>query len=145
MSVHVFQFNHFPGSFQLGRKDRLWRNLSRLLAQFGRKEFGFFPQTFVLPADLANLKSAWEDGNTKKKWIVKPVSTPPSSVPPSRQCHNSSSNPKLWAKFDWAVSVHLMTVIYFASAAVAVASSHMTASLSASWSRFSPRLNFVFT
>jgi len=67
------QFNHFPGSFQLGRKDRLWRNLSRLLAQFGKKEFGFFPQTFVLPADMANLKSAWDEGNTKKKWIIKPV------------------------------------------------------------------------
>ena len=70
---HGIQFNHFPGSFQLGRKDRLWRNLSRLLAQFGKKEFGFFPQTFVLPADLANLKSAWEEGNMKKKWIIKPV------------------------------------------------------------------------
>ena len=71
--MSVFQFNHFPGSFQLGRKDRLWRNLSRLLAQFGRKEFAFFPQTFVLPADLANLKSAWDENNTKKKWIIKPV------------------------------------------------------------------------
>ena len=71
--LRVFQFNHFPGSFQLGRKDRLWRNLSRLLTQFGKKEFGFFPQTFVLPADLANLKSAWDEGNTKKKWIIKPV------------------------------------------------------------------------
>lgn len=69
----MFQFNHFPGSFQLGRKDRLWRNLAKLLAQFGNKEFGFFPQTFVLPADLANLKSAWDESNTKKKWIVKPV------------------------------------------------------------------------
>ena len=34
-------------------------------------------------------------------------------------------------------------VIYFASAAVAVDSSHTTASSSASWSRFSPRSNFV--
>ena len=71
--VCVFQFNHFPGSFQLGRKDRLWRNLSRLLSVYGKKDFGFFPQTFVLPADLANLKSAWEETSTKKKWIIKPV------------------------------------------------------------------------
>jgi len=34
-------------------------------------------------------------------------------------------------------------IIYFASAAVAVDSSHMTASSSASWSRFSPPSNFV--
>jgi len=33
--------------------------------------------------------------------------------------------------------------IYFASAAVAVDSSHMTASSSISWSRFSPPSNFV--
>ena len=34
-------------------------------------------------------------------------------------------------------------IIYFASAAVAVDSSRMTASSSASWSRFSPPSNFV--
>jgi len=35
------------------------------------------------------------------------------------------------------------SVIYFVSVAVAVDSSHMTASSSTSWSRFSPPLNFV--
>ena len=35
------------------------------------------------------------------------------------------------------------STIHFASAAVAVAYSHMTASSSASWSRFSPPSNFV--
>ena len=34
-------------------------------------------------------------------------------------------------------------IIYFASAAIAVDSSHMTVSSSASWSRFSPPSNFV--
>ena len=70
----VFQLNHFPGSFQIGRKDRLWRNLSKLQVQNGKKEFGFFPQTFVLPSDMKLLKRAWEDGGPKQKWIVKPVS-----------------------------------------------------------------------
>ena len=41
---------------------------------FGKKEFGFFPQTFVLPFDLKQLKRAWEDGGNKQKWIIKPVS-----------------------------------------------------------------------
>ena len=36
-----------------------------------------------------------------------------------------------------------MTIIYFASAADALDSSHMTASSSASWSRFSPPSNFA--
>jgi hypothetical protein len=41
---------------------------------FGKKEFGFFPQTFVLPCDTKLLKRAWEDGGSKQKWIIKPVS-----------------------------------------------------------------------
>ena len=39
----------------------------------GKREFNFFPHTFVLPADLKLLKRAWEDGNSKQKWIIKPV------------------------------------------------------------------------
>ncbi|CAH1789660.1 unnamed protein product [Owenia fusiformis] len=64
--------NHVPGSFQIGRKDRLWRNLSKMQVQFGKKEFGFFPQTFILPQDLKQLKRTWEDGGNKQKWIIKP-------------------------------------------------------------------------
>ncbi|XP_078535328.1 tubulin monoglutamylase TTLL4 isoform X2 [Lissotriton helveticus] len=66
------KLNHFPGSFQIGRKDRLWRNLSKMQARFGRKEFNFFPQTFVLPIDIKLLKKAWEESGTRQKWIVKP-------------------------------------------------------------------------
>lgn len=64
--------NHFPGSFQIGRKDRLWRNLSRMQVHFGKKEWGFFPQTYVLPFDLKQLKRVWDDGGCKQKWIIKP-------------------------------------------------------------------------
>ncbi|XP_073490406.1 tubulin monoglutamylase TTLL4 [Aquarana catesbeiana] len=66
------KLNHFPGSFQIGRKDRLWRNLSKMQARFGRKEFNFLPQSFVLPQDIKLLKKAWEEGGTRQKWIVKP-------------------------------------------------------------------------
>ncbi|KAM4626384.1 tubulin monoglutamylase TTLL4 [Discoglossus pictus] len=66
------KLNHFPGSFQIGRKDRLWRNLSKMQARFGRKEFSFFPQSFVLPQDIKLLRKAWEEGGTRQKWIVKP-------------------------------------------------------------------------
>ncbi|XP_052003883.1 tubulin monoglutamylase TTLL4-like isoform X1 [Xyrauchen texanus] len=66
------KLNHFPGSFQIGRKDRLWRNLSNMQARFGRREFGFFPRSFILPQDIKLLRKAWEDGGSKQKWIVKP-------------------------------------------------------------------------
>ena len=34
---HYQKVNHFPGSFEIGRKDRLWRNLSKLQSRVGRK------------------------------------------------------------------------------------------------------------
>lgn len=66
------KLNHFPGSFQIGRKDRLWRNLSKMQARFGKREFGFFPRSFVLPQDMKLLRKAWEDGGSQQKWIIKP-------------------------------------------------------------------------
>ncbi|KAE8581396.1 hypothetical protein XENTR_v10024775 [Xenopus tropicalis] len=72
-SLRAYQkLNHFPGSFQIGRKDRLWRNLSKMQAHYGKKEFNFFPQSFVLPQDIKLLKKAWEEGGNRQKWIVKP-------------------------------------------------------------------------
>ncbi|NXS15037.1 TTLL4 polyglutamylase, partial [Neodrepanis coruscans] len=66
------KLNHFPGSFQIGRKDRLWRNLLKMQARCGKKEFNFFPQTFILPQDIKLLRKAWEEGASRQKWIVKP-------------------------------------------------------------------------
>lgn len=75
-----FQLNHFPGSFQIGRKDRLWRNLLKMQARCGKKEFNFFPQSFILPQDIKLLRKAWEEGASRQKWIVKPVSAKQSSI-----------------------------------------------------------------
>ncbi|KAL0275035.1 UNVERIFIED_CONTAM: hypothetical protein PYX00_003025 [Menopon gallinae] len=68
------KLNHFPGTFQIGRKDRLWKNLFRLMVKFGKKEFGFIPKTYILPQDSKLLRTAWEkaSGLGKGQWIVKP-------------------------------------------------------------------------
>ncbi|KAF2347635.1 Tubulin-tyrosine ligase/Tubulin polyglutamylase, partial [Trinorchestia longiramus] len=72
-SVKSYQkVNHFPGTFQIGRKDKLWNNFLRLQSKFGKEEFGFMPKTFVLPAELSALKTAFDKEGVKKKWIVKP-------------------------------------------------------------------------
>lgn len=42
-------------------------------SRFGKKEFSFFPQSFILPQDAKLLRKAWESGS-RQKWIVKPVS-----------------------------------------------------------------------
>lgn len=76
-----FQLNHFPGSFQIGRKDRLWRNLLKMQTRCGKKEFNFFPQSFILPQDIKLLRKAWEEGASQQKWIVKPVRAKLHAIP----------------------------------------------------------------
>ncbi|XP_073979085.1 tubulin polyglutamylase ttll-4-like isoform X2 [Rhodnius prolixus] len=66
------KINHIPGTFQIGRKDRLWKNLYRYMTKFGKKEFGFIPRTYVLPQDSKLLKAAFDRAGAKTKWIVKP-------------------------------------------------------------------------
>ena len=35
------KFNHLPGTFKIGRKDSVWRNLRGYMQQYGKQEFGF--------------------------------------------------------------------------------------------------------
>eukprot|EP00435_Cladocopium_sp_Y103_P016109 s691_g4.t1 len=44
--------NHFPGSTELTRKDRLWMNFRDMAETFGSEAFDFVPQTFVLPEQV---------------------------------------------------------------------------------------------
>ena len=55
-------------------------SLSLSLISSISQEYGFVPQTFVLPQDLQLLKRTWDDGGDKKKWILKPVSDLPASA-----------------------------------------------------------------
>ncbi|CAH8471870.1 unnamed protein product [Heterobilharzia americana] len=85
-SIREYQkVNHFPGSFQLGRKDKLWINLSQMLSRFGKKTIDFVPRTFCLPGDLKLLKEFWTRCettnmtmsnttglNSRPRWIMKP-------------------------------------------------------------------------
>ncbi|CAG9793454.1 unnamed protein product [Diatraea saccharalis] len=67
------KMNHFPGTFQIGRKDRLWRNLQKLATKYGVSEFGIMPKTYVLPHDMKLLKHDWEKyAANNEKWIIKP-------------------------------------------------------------------------
>ena len=43
--------NHFPGTYQVARKDNLWRNINRLRA-IHNYEYNIAPITYVLPEDL---------------------------------------------------------------------------------------------
>ncbi len=43
--------NHFPRSYELTRKDRLYQNIERLQHAKGSKHFNFVPKTFMIPAE----------------------------------------------------------------------------------------------
>lgn len=65
--------NHIPGTFQIGRKDKIWRNLQTQMLRNGKKEFNFMPLTYILPQDVKRLKRLWtlfDQRNTR--WIIKP-------------------------------------------------------------------------
>lgn len=64
--------NHFPGSWNLGHKDKLWRNISLMQRRFGR-EFTITPQGYNLPKSAV----AWEAARVRQPdalWIWKPCS-----------------------------------------------------------------------
>ncbi len=74
-TMNKFQrMNHFPAGFQLGRKDLMWKNISRLKRQFG-SEFNICPKTYVFPHDYRRfIIDAKAKENKKAYYILKPVS-----------------------------------------------------------------------
>ncbi|XP_028842945.1 tubulin polyglutamylase TTLL5 isoform X4 [Denticeps clupeoides] len=65
--------NHFPRSYELTRKDRLYKNIQRMQQAHGFKNFQFVPQTFVLPAEYQEFCNAFS--KDKGPWIIKPVAS----------------------------------------------------------------------
>uniref|UniRef100_A0A3Q3L5U9 Tubulin--tyrosine ligase-like protein 5 n=1 Tax=Mastacembelus armatus TaxID=205130 RepID=A0A3Q3L5U9_9TELE len=78
-SLQDFQkVNHFPRSYELTRKDRLYKNIQRMQQTHGFRNFHIIPQTFVLPAEYQEFCSKIlfillvKD---KGPWIIKPVAS----------------------------------------------------------------------
>mmetsp|Transcript_16182 Transcript_16182/g.37186 ORF Transcript_16182/g.37186 Transcript_16182/m.37186 type:complete len:991 (+) Transcript_16182:152-3124(+) len=73
-TFHPFQkTNHFPSSWQIGRKDYLWQHVRKLQRQFPQMPC-IMPQAYVLPGDAR----AWEaarEAHPKALWIWKPVNS----------------------------------------------------------------------
>lgn len=70
--------NHFPGMFNLAKKNQLSLNLERM-KKWETKEYSFYPKTWVLPGDFKELKQFYNkcndedsDGPGNKTFIVKP-------------------------------------------------------------------------
>jgi tubulin polyglutamylase TTLL4 len=62
--------NHFPGSWHLGRKDLLWRAVSKMHRRFGRT-YNITPQGYILPKGMKE----WDANRARQPdalWIWKP-------------------------------------------------------------------------
>lgn len=65
--------NHFPRSYELTRKDRLYKNIEKMQHAKGVKHFDFIPQTFVMPGDFRDLMTCHY--RQRGPWIIKPVAS----------------------------------------------------------------------
>uniref|UniRef100_A0A1A8II19 Tubulin--tyrosine ligase-like protein 5 n=1 Tax=Nothobranchius kuhntae TaxID=321403 RepID=A0A1A8II19_NOTKU len=65
--------NHFPRSYELTRKDRLYKNIQRMQQTHGFKNFHIIPQTFVLPSENQEFRNCF--AKDKGPWIIKPVAS----------------------------------------------------------------------
>jgi len=59
--------NHYPGSFHMGRKDKLWLRLKLASGKFD----SFHPTTFILPKDYEEFERYWRS-SPNKLFIIKP-------------------------------------------------------------------------
>lgn len=66
--------NHFPRSYELTRKDRLYKNIEKMQHLRGMKNFDIVPLSFMLPLEYRNLVSAHRSGH-RGPWIVKPAAS----------------------------------------------------------------------
>lgn len=67
------KINHFPQSFQIGRKDLMWKNLSRMQKLFS--EFNFVPKTYLFPDDFRKFTMDREADGFKHMYIMKPAAS----------------------------------------------------------------------
>uniref|UniRef100_A0A4W6EY99 Tubulin--tyrosine ligase-like protein 5 n=1 Tax=Lates calcarifer TaxID=8187 RepID=A0A4W6EY99_LATCA len=73
-SLEDFQkVNHFPRSYELTRKDRLYKNIQRMQQTHGFKNFHIVPQTFVLPSEYQEFCNCF--AKDRGPWIIKPVAS----------------------------------------------------------------------
>lgn len=61
-------------SYELTRKDRLYKNIEKMQHLRGMKHFDIVPLSFMLPLEYRNLVQAHRSGH-KGPWIVKPAAS----------------------------------------------------------------------
>ncbi|KAM5129645.1 tubulin polyglutamylase TTLL5 isoform 2-T2 [Mantella aurantiaca] len=65
--------NHFPRSYELTRKDRLYKNVQRMQQIHTLCKFNLLPPTYLLPGEYQDFCTAFS--KDRGPWIVKPVAS----------------------------------------------------------------------
>ena len=65
------KINHYPRTEELTRKDRFYRNISKMQEKFGKENFDFLPETYILPEDFSEFAGRFQE-NSDWLWIAKP-------------------------------------------------------------------------
>ena len=68
------KINHFAGSWCIGRKDQMWRNVQRMRRLYG-KAYDIAPSTYVFPEDYKRFVLEREVSNFKYMYIMKPAAS----------------------------------------------------------------------
>ena len=67
--------NHFPGSYNLGRKDLMWKNVSKMKRKFAA-DYNICPKTYIFPYDYKRFIIECKSNEVNKSfYIMKPVSS----------------------------------------------------------------------
>jgi len=66
------RINHFPMSYEITRKDKLAYNTLKMQEKFGRDNFDYLPETFILPDEFTEFYAQFHK-EKKSMWIVKPT------------------------------------------------------------------------
>ena len=71
------RFNHFPMTWQLSRKDNLYRNYYKLHVKFPN-DYKYMPETYVLPKDAEIFEEKLKNfdvNDIKHLWLIKPFAS----------------------------------------------------------------------
>jgi hypothetical protein len=94
--------NHFAGTWNLGHKALMYRNVSAYQREFG-EEFNIAPKTWILPHDYGTLQNERQNAKSHKLWILKP-----SNYACGKGIRVINSKSRLPKNGSWVVSKYLM-------------------------------------